>query len=101
MMRGEVVDGRAHEGDTSFAVGGASAVEELVVDGVGDKGGGQAADILFEGRGDGVDVEVRVGDVKVRGGFEAFFDEEDLRVAAGFAVDALGIHSCCNGQRPK
>ena len=99
MMWGKFVDSGAHEGNPGFAIWGASAIKELVIDGIGDEGGREAAEVLLEGRGDGVDIKVGIGDVEVGGGFESFFDDEDLRIAPGFAVDAFGVHSCCNGQR--
>ena len=92
-----VVDGGAHDFDAGGRLGGVGGVEEAVVDFVGDERGGEAAEELFEGRGDGVDVEVRVGDVEVVVPFEAFADELDLGVAAGFAVDAFDVHACGGG----
>lgn len=50
-------------------------------------------EILLERGGYGVDVEVWVRNVIVVGAFEAFLDLQDLRVAAGFAVNAFNIHA--------
>ncbi len=67
--------------------------EEQVVNREGDEWCRQTAEVLFEGGGDGVDVEVRVGDVEVAVALEAFFDALDLGIAAGFAVDAFDVHA--------
>lgn len=91
---GRVVDGGAHDFDAGGRVWGNGGVEQSVVDFVGDKGGGEAAKVLFESRGDGVNVEVGVGDVEVVATFEAFPDELDLRVASRFSVDAFNLHAC-------
>lgn len=68
-------------------------LEEFIVDFVGDKRCGKLPKVLFEGGGDGVDIEVRVRDVVVVAAFKAFLDGLDLRVAAGFAVNAFDVHA--------
>lgn len=75
--------------------------KEFVVDFVCDERVGETAEILFEGGGDGVDVEVRVGDVKVLLGrcFEAVFDGLDLAGTTGFAVNAFYVHTCTKCQK--
>lgn len=50
-------------------------------------------EILLERGGYSVDVEIWVRDVIVIGAFEAFLDLLDLRVAAGFAVNAFNVHA--------
>lgn len=94
MMMREFLDRRAHEVDPIGLVGRAGGVEQFVVDGVSDQRGGEFAEVLFERRGNGGDVEVRVGNIEVGVGFEAFFDDLDLGRAAGFAVDAFGVDAC-------
>lgn len=95
VARGKVEDRVAHQldGFVGGAAGGGHGGEEEVVDGEGDEGGGQAAEVLFEGGSDGVDVEVGVGDVEVAVVLEALFDALNLGVAAGFAVDAFDVHA--------
>ena len=104
MSRWQLVDGAAHHDDAvvgrdlgrgrGVAGRGGSAGEEQVVDGVGDEGCGEFAEVLFQGGGHGVDVEFRIRDVEGGGvGFEAFFDVLDLAIAAGFAVDAFVGHA--------
>ena len=49
---------------------------------------------MLQGAGDGVDVEVWVGDVVVARVFlEAGLDGFHLTAATGFAVDTFGIHA--------
>lgn len=94
MVEREILDGGAHEADTISFVGGAGGVEEFVVDDVCDERGGEFAEVLLEGRGDGGDVEVWVGDVEFVVLFEPFFDALSLGRATGFAIDAFDIHTC-------
>lgn len=68
-------------------------LEEFIIDFVGDEWGGKLSEILFESRGDGVDIKVGVRDVVVVTAFEAFFDGLDLGVAARFTVDTFDIHA--------
>lgn len=68
-------------------------LEQFVVDFEGDERGWKFVEVLLERGGYGVDVEVWVRDVIVVGAFEAFLDLLDLRVAAGFAVNAFNIHA--------
>ena len=67
--------------------------KKFVVDIIGDKGRWKLAKVLLERRCDGVDIEVRVGDVVVVAAFEALFNSLYLGCAAGFAVDAFLIHT--------
>ena len=90
---GRVVDGGAHDFDARGRVRVDGGVEQAVVDFVGDERAGEAAEVLFERGGDGVDVEVGVGDVEIVGAFEAFFDLLDLRVTSGFSIDAFNVHA--------
>lgn len=109
MVLGQVVDRAAESKSLLFqprgtitgalAFGGANVrqlagFEERVVDVVGDEWCGQFAEVLLEGAGDGVDVEVWVGDVVAAGFlFEASLDGFYLAAAAGFAVDAFHVHA--------
>ena len=93
VVEGEILDGVAHEGDAVVFIGGAGGVEEFVVDDVCNEWGGELAEVLFEGRGDGGDVEVGVGDVEFIVLFESYFDDLGLGRAAGFAVDAFDVHA--------
>lgn len=68
-------------------------LEQFVVDFEGDERGWKFVKVLLERGGYGVDIEVWVRDVVVVGAFEAFLDLLDLRVAAGFAVNAFNIHA--------
>lgn len=90
----EFLDGGAQKQNAAGLVVRGGGVEEFVVDGVRDERGGEPAEVLFQGGGDSADVEIGVGDVKVVILFEAFFDHLDLRIAAGFAVDAFQVHPC-------
>jgi hypothetical protein len=49
MMLREFLDRRAHEVDAIGSVRRAGGVEQFVVDGVGDEGGGEFAEVLFQG----------------------------------------------------
>lgn len=49
MMLREFLDRRAHEVDPVGSVRRAGGVEQSVVDGVGDEGGGEFAEVLFQG----------------------------------------------------
>ena len=54
-------------------------VEELVIHFIRDEWHGKAAEILLEARGDGVDVQVRIREVKVIGcSLEPILDYLDL-----------------------
>ena len=68
-------------------------LEQLIVDVVGNERCGELSEVLLERGGDGVDVEVRVGDIKVVTAFKAFFDSLNLGVTTRFAVDAFDIHA--------
>ena len=72
---------------------GHGGLEELVVDVVRDQWGWKFAEILLESAGDGVDIEIWIGNVEVVVTFEAFFDHLDLRVASGLAINAFEIHA--------
>ena len=95
MSRWELKNSVSHQGyrlvgrTSGWRYGG----EEEIVDGEGDEWSGETAEVLFKGGGDGIDVEIWVGDIEVVGTFEAFFYALDLGVAAGFAVDAFNIHA--------
>ena len=95
MSRRELENSVSHQGyrlvgrTSGWGYGG----EEEVIDGEGDEWGGETAEVLFEGGGDGINVEIWIGDVEVVGTFEAFFYPLDLGVAAGFAVDTFDIHA--------
>lgn len=67
--------------------------EEFVVNFISDQWRRKLPEVLFEGGGDGVNVEVGVRDVIVVATFKAFFDSLDLGIPAGLAVDALDIHA--------
>lgn len=95
---GCVVDGGAHDFEAGRRVRGDGGVEQAVVDFVGDEGCGKAAEVLLERGGDGVDVEIWVGDVEFIAAFEAFSDVLDLRITSGFPIDAFNIHACERGQ---
>lgn len=95
---GCVVDGGAHDFDAGGRVRVDGRVEQAVVDFVGDEGCGKAAEVLFERGGDGVDVEIWVGDVEFIAAFEAFSDVLDLRITSGLPVDAFNVHACERSQ---
>ena len=69
--------------------------EESVVDIVGDERSGKLAEVLLEAGGDSVDIQVVIGDVGIAAvTFKGVADLLDLGIGAGFAVDALDIHTC-------
>lgn len=93
-----VINGGAHDFDASRRVWSTGGVEQAVVDFVGDEWCGKAAEVLFERGGDGVDVEIWVGDVEFVAAFKAFPDVLNLRITSGLSVDAFNIHACEGSQ---
>lgn len=93
VARWQVLDSLAHGSDSFFVVANLDGVQKLIVDLIRDQWGRESTEILLQKRGDSIDVEIWIRDIKVIASFEAFSDDLNLAVSSAFAIDAFHVHA--------